>query len=555
MSDNPFGKPPPAGPVDANPFGRLLKGTAARGAPGGASEDAGSTAGALWDGLLHGLGNVVHGAARIGARMLPEGEGGASPQSIEAVDRGALDRQKSFEQQPGVRAHPTATAIGEVGGEMAATAPLGVGRGAASLWERLLQGATTGGASGAVGAAANAPAGKDFAPAVARGAAAGAAIGGGFGAAGSAARPSSMVAPRVPAAAMVNAPETRSWREAARMLTSQDVRLSPGQARNVGYKERSLQEWPILRNLVKGAVGRSVDDFNRAVVSQALSPIGAIVPRSVKAGHDLMDFGTAQLNQAYDRVLPNLSLNQQGVAHWFQTDPELQKLVGEMASDDVKRLTSIVQNRVLDRFAKGNGVIDGNVFKEMERDLSGRASTFRGGNSDELGRAISYVVSGLRDELATQNPRFAPDLQKINHAFSMWARVRAAAGRDADGRARFSPRDLLQTIKGEDASAGGNSFARGREPMQAFAEAGNEIIDPSLTSRVPETSKSAARYVGDVVGGAVGATPYAAAIGAQAVPGLGLGIAGLGPGAGFEAGKRSQRRPTPPAGSYYANPQ
>jgi len=341
---------------------------------------------------------------------------------------------------------------------------------------------------------------------------------------------------------MVRAPEAKTWRDAARMLVSQDVRLSPLQARGMGEKERSLREWPILGNLVRGATGRSVDDFDRAVVSQALSPIGTIVPRTMRAGHDLMDFGKSQLDKAYDRVLPNLTLNHQGVARWFQTDPELKKIVSEMATDDARQLTSIVQNRVLDPLAKGNGVIDGAAFKRMEEDLSGRAESFRGGNSNQIGHALNHILGGLRDELATQNPRFAPELGKINQAFSMWSRIRGASIRSATSNGRFNPRDLLQTLKAEDPSSGGNSFSRGRQPMQAFAEAGNEIIDPSLTSRVPETSKSAVRMLGDVTAGAVGAIPYAAARGIQAVPGLGptlsRGVTAAGPGASAEVGRR-----------------
>lgn len=320
-----------------------------------AGEDT-STASALWSGLLHGLGNVGYGAARLGARMGgPPGAEGAQPGLAETVDRAALQRQQAFEQTPGVRQHPTATAIGEVGGEMAAMAPLGVTRGAAPLWERLLQGGVSGAGTGAIGAAAGAPAGKEFGPTVARGAALGGAVGAGVGGVGELVRPSTVAAPRVAPSAMVRAPEAKTWRDAARMLTSQDVRLSPAQARGAGYKERSLQEWPILRNLVRGAVGRSVDDFDRAVASQALSPLGTVVPRSVAAGHDLMEFGTKQFNQAYGQVLPHVSLSQPGVARWLQTDPELQKMVTEMASDDANRLTTILKNRLLEPLAKQGG--------------------------------------------------------------------------------------------------------------------------------------------------------------------------------------------------------
>lgn len=554
--------------AEANPFDRFDK-------PGGnpfdrftppppsAAEGQTPTSQALWEGLLHGVGNIGMGAARLfseGAERIgvaPEGAGSLMGQA-------AAQREQQFLRQPTTRQHPTATAIGEAGGEMGASIPLsagklgvkaleatGLGKALAEAWGGILSGGLSGAAGGAVGAAANAPSGKGFAPAVGQGAAIGAGLGAGSAAVGAGLKPSVMDAPKVPSAALVKAPEARTWRDAARMLTSGGVGLTPLQSRGTGYKERSLQEWPILRGLVRGQVGRSVDDFDRAVVSQALSPIGAAVPRSVKAGHDLIDFGRRQVGQAYDRVLPNLSLTQGGVMQRLQNDPELTKMVSEMAPDDVRRLVQIVQNRVMGRW-QGAPQIDGATFKEMERDLAHRAKTLTGGSSDEVGRAINHILGGIRDELEAQNPQFAPELQKINQAFSMWARVEAAADRDATAKGRFDPNDLLHVLKGEDASARGNSFARGREPMQAFAEAGSEVIQPSIGER-QRTPQTFWGTVGNITGGAVGAPLYGAASVAQRVPGVRQAGEIVAPGAGAAGASYNERRKRGPQGGRIVN--
>ena len=547
---------------EANPFDRFDK-------PGGnpfdrftppppIAEQPGSIWQALLGGALHGAGNIGMGVARLfsegaeKAGIAPSGAG-------DLVGQAAQQREQQFVRQPTVGAHPTATAIGEAAGEMGASLPIsagrlgtkaleatGLGKAIAEAWGGILSGSLSGAAGGAVGAAARAPTGKGFAPAVAQGAGIGAGLGAGTAAAGAGLKPSAMDAPKVPAAAMVNAPEARTWRDAARTLTSADVRLTPLQSRGASYKERSLQEWPILRSLVRGQVGRSVDDFDRAVVSQALSPIGSAVPRSIRAGHDLVDFGRRQVIQAYDQVLPNLSLTQGGVMQRLQNDPELTKMVSEMAPDDVRRLVQIVQNRVMGRW-QGAPQIDGATFKEMERDLAHRAKTLTGGSSDEVGRAINHILGGIRDELETQNPQFAPELQKINQAFSMWARVEAAADRDATARGRFSPDDLLHILKSEDASARGNSFARGREPMQAFAEAGNEVIQPSLGQR-QRTPQTFWGTVGNVTGGVVGAPLYGAASLAQRVPGVRQAGEAAAPGVGAVGAAYNEKRRGPLGG-------
>jgi hypothetical protein len=487
-----------------------------------------STIDALWEGLKHGAGNIGMGAARLGAHLMLPSEG--SPLSTESIDRAGVERQQAFEKSPAVRQHPYASRGGEIVGEIGTTLPLAAVRsakpGIAALWD-MLTGATAGG----VGAASSAPP-EEFGKDVSIGALTGGTISAGMGAGGRRLRGAALGAPPSPMA-----PTPQTWTEAARMLNQGGVRLSPGQAMNMSERERSLQTWPILRGFVRGAVGRSLDDFDRATVAQALEPIGAIVPRSVKAGHDLTEFATKQLSAAYDNVLPHVSLARQPAIGALQADPELAKLVSEMAPDDVQRFLTILQSRFLSKFDQ-TGTMKGDVFKKAESDLSRRADTLSGGQSNEIGLALKHALGTIRDELATQNPRYGPELQKINQAYSMFARVRTASVRDVDAKGKFTPHDLLQALKSEDPSAGNSTFSRGRAPMQAFAEAGNEVIGPALTNRMLEPTHSAARFVGDIIGGAAMTPAYLAARGVQAgAPGVGRGLQALGPGASFETGR------------------
>ncbi len=300
-------------------------------------------------------------------------------------------------------------------------------------------------------------------------------------------------------------------------------------------RERSLQTWPILQGLVRGSVGRSVDDFNRATVQQSLEGIGGIVPRSIKAGHPLMEFATKRFNEAYEPLLPHISLNREGVARVVQENPEVTMMMSEMAEDDARRLSNIIQNRILGRFDE-NGMMTGKVFKEVEGDIARRADSFAGGKDDELARALRRTLGTLRDEVTAQNPRYGAELQKINRAFSLFAEARAAAVRDPESKGVFTPRALLQTLKGS--STSDSRLAQGLEPLQAFAEAGSEVIQPSVLNRAIEPTRSMARGVGDAIGGAIGAPLYLGAQGAQAVPGLGVGTRALAPAAGVEAGRR-----------------
>jgi hypothetical protein len=150
---------------------------------------------------------------------------------------------------------------------------------------------------------------------------------------------------------------------------------------------------------------------------------------------------------------------------------------------------------------------------------------------------VSGTLSTLRDEVANQNPQFGPELQKINRAFSLFAEARAAAARDADAGGKFSPHDLLQTIKHGSTES---QFAQGLAPLQAFAEAGNEIIGPSLVNRRLEPRKPASMMV-DIIEGAAATPLYLGAQGAQNIPGLGRGVGVLTPGVSSEVGRRQTR--------------
>jgi hypothetical protein len=141
---------------------------------GGDQADAGgSMLGAMWKGFLHGAGDVPYGVAQMAqhaAAPLKQpiqravnalGMGGG-PQGQQPPDMDQLVKQREqvYGQSPAVRAHPIASGVGRLGGEMAATAPLAlVPGGTATLPGRLGMGAAT----GAFAAAAQPVAGGNFA--------------------------------------------------------------------------------------------------------------------------------------------------------------------------------------------------------------------------------------------------------------------------------------------------------------------------------------------------------------------------------------------------------
>ncbi len=473
----------------------------------------------LLSGAKQGAGDVVAGGRQLASRI--PGVSSLTGETPQMADRAVQERERSymgpFAPGPGqplspARSNPTAAGAGRFAGGAAATAPAALISGGASVPAMMARGAL----SGAAGALPQPVLQPDYwkgkAMQLAPAAAAGAALGGIGGA----------MAPAL-------SPEQK-------MLASRGQRFSPGMAQPGGEiqaAERSLQAFPFVRSLVQGVVGRRLEDFNRVVGRQVLEPIGGIVPNSIKGGHPLNRFVENQLDTAYERVKPQLSLTHQGAAEVMQNTPEVAQLVSELPEDLQRRYAQIIQNRVLGRFPKDGAPMDGETFKQVERLLGRRASSYIGTNDQELGEALYQTQKVLRDRLAVENPRVAPELQKINESWAMWVRMRDASNRRATGDGMFTPVDLLHIARKEGTPS---QFSKGDALLQVMGEAGERSIGGSL---VPRRPAEAIRW-GNLIHGAVMGAPWAGMNLSQKAPVVGQTARRLAPAVGAATARAMQ---------------
>lgn len=438
-------------------------------------------AASLFRGFLHGMGDMVTGGAQIGARMgevpavgsmgILEMPGGAA-----RVDAAAQQRARQYGQSPGVQAHPIASGIGRVGGNIAATAPLAALPGAAaSIPGRMGMGA----ASGALGAALAPVEGGDYWKEKGKQVLAGLGVGGALGGAGRA------IGPPLSAAA-------------------QDV----------------VSKFPYVAGIIRGTAMRTPDNFNRAVVNQALAPIGQQVPRNLKAGHGLIEFAYDKLQDAYNKVLPKTSM---------LADPDFEAKIGAlkqsanlMPPSQEKQFNSIVEAWV-DKPLK-DGALDGKQFNKTISQLGTKINAYIGstdGGQRELADHLNGVREEMLDALERQNPDVANELKNLRTSYAMYARVRAAANRRTDSEGIFTPADLAQSIHTGDKSAGKQQWATGGAMMQAMAEATKGPMS------APKINRVLTEILGSAIGGSLGFAaggPMGAATGTTA--GTIAGLAG-----------------------------
>lgn len=437
------------------------------------SRDKPTMFGSAAQGAGQAVGDVGYGLAQLGVHMAPPV--GGQPQAAQAMDRMVRQREAAYQASPAVRQHPIAAGVGRIGGDIATSAPMGLGplsraAGAgASIPARIGAGAV----AGAAGALPNPVASGDYW--------AGKRAQLGMGAAGGATMPAvgGALAPRL---------------------------MAP---QNIG------RAFPWVRNFLSGAEERTVDGFDRTVARQVLDPIAGTVPSKL-SGHELVRHTAETIDKAYDRVLPGINVNR---TSFMRDNPDLKQIVSELSDEDSRRYTKILENRVLSKFDDATGAMDGQTFKRVQSDLGNRASSFLGTNNDDLGRALFTTLRHLNQTAVIDSPAVAADLTKVNESFMLYARMRQAAG-GATSEGKFSPTDLLRAVRSQDPTSGREAFATGDAALQKYGEMGYaalgqrrppwELMD--LFTRHGALAAAARGTIPPTGRGMKAATPYAAPV-------------------------------------------
>lgn len=274
-----------------------------------------------------------------------------------------------------------------------------------------------------------------------------------------------------------------------RRLMENGVQLTLGQLepRFARRMEEAAKSVPILGSFIRSAEGRAVDSFNVATVNKALEPLGIRI--DAKDGRSAIQAGQDALNTAYRDVLGKVpSLHQD--ADFDNAITALKSTSKEWTPSVAERVNAVLDNRVYQRFGQLKAM-NGEMFKTVESELTNISSSAKASADAaerQFGHAIDDVRSAMRDALGRQYPMLADKLTDINHAFSRFADVERAASTSAVSGGRFTPGQLLQSIKRADKSPRDKQFAAGNRPLQdwgedAYSVIGNKLPDSGTTER------------------------------------------------------------------------
>lgn len=283
---------------------------------------------------------------------------------------------------------------------------------------------------------------------------------------------------------------------AVRRLKEAGVRLTPGMVR--GGKAMAREDKLVSRPVVGDAVvaGRQATQrtFNTAAVNEVLKPLGKKVPSAVRPGNDAVAYAKDEISRAYDTVIPNLSVRISGQQFAQNIMPAAQSL----GTAQRKRLQQIVSAQL------GNGQLQGQALKKAQGEIRRLAGTFRRSQSADdqlLGQALGAVDDELTSAMIAQNPRWAPELQKVNEAYRNYRIVADAASRADDGL--IGTGQLKQAARRGDFSKSKDATARGQGPMSQFVGDARQVIP----SRTPDSGTAGRMQAANLFAQIGGAAP------------------------------------------------
>jgi hypothetical protein len=299
----------------------------------------------------------------------------------------------------------------------------------------------------------------------------------------------------------------------ARELLSRGIPLTPGQAVGesgiVGRGLKRLEEGVadnvfIVGDAVRGALDRAQTGFNRAAVAEALQPIGVKIPKGLE-GRALIGFGQRALTANYNRTLGKMKVSNTSdlldeiITVTKASDPDIKEYVDNRAFKDII-------NKI-----NPEGELSGKSLKLAQSSLRRYITRLKRDGSEEAMRkadALEDLRNVLNVQIGRENPKLAPQLNRIDQAYGQFEIVRNAELRRKTVEG-FNPGDLLQAAAKGDATKRQSKFSAGEARMQRLAQSAQDVIG----GIVPDSGTSQRQVARQILSGG----------------GMGMGLQGLDP--------------------------
>jgi len=282
-----------------------------------------------------------------------------------------------------------------------------------------------------------------------------------------------------------------------RTLRDKGVRTTIGQSigpRAAAFEEK-LTPIPILGDLVKSGRDRALGDFNRAVIDDALAPLGKSLPENA-VGDKAMEFAQQAFNDAYADARAGMSLRPDIEMVTDLRKIESNVMNGGLDEESAKRLRKIYDAQIARRLKPGG--VSGDDYKKMSSGLGKLAATTRQSNP-ELSSAIRDMQSAIDNAARRSSPAEAvAKLDATDEGYSLFIRAEQAAAMRGGDTSTFTPMQYDRAVQKGDGSVRSKAYLRGEAKGQEMAEAGKSV----LRDTVPDSGSIGRGLAGGAVLGA-----------------------------------------------------
>jgi hypothetical protein len=406
------------------------------------------------------------------------------------------------EVAPYSAAHPFATGAGQVVGNVAATAPLGLlapGAAAATLAGRIGIGAGIGATSNLLTPVENdSTTNPDFARQKTVQGLTGAAFGG-------------VANPLLHALGGAISPTIGA---AQQKLLDAGVPLTPGQIKGGNWSkvEDMATSLPGVGSVIRNSQQRALQGYNAATYDKVLEPLGvkfADVANGAGAGSEGVAAVKKTISDTYNNTLSKMT---------FQPDSEFQQGLQKLASmaqslpeTEQKQFLDTIQRQVAGKINPDTMSMDGKTLKEVQGELGRIAKNWSGDPSTDkrnLGAAVGEIKGLIEQSLGRNNaPELVDSLQNANAAHANYVRLRGAAGSTGamNNDGVFTAAQLQSAVRSGDKSVGKGATATGNALMQDWSGAGQKV----LGNKYPDSGTAGRSMLGYLLGGGAFAAPGA----------------------------------------------
>jgi hypothetical protein len=260
------------------------------------------------------------------------------------------------------------------------------------------------------------------------------------------------------------------------LLKSEGVTPTIGQA--LGGRWNALEEkamsLPIAGDMIAGARGRALEQFNNAAINRASGKVGVNVEGTGQGA--VREAGDA-ISKTYDdaiNMVKAVRFDQQFGQDLTQLKGMAQSLTPPMRAKFNAKLDQVVAGRM-----SGTGSMLGETYKKVDSEIGGLAAKYGKSSvasEQELGDAFAQLQSLLKQQAMRSNPQAAELFKKADAGWANLVRVEGAAGAGKNAEGVFTPAQLNAAIRGADGSVRHRAVGRGTALMQDLGNAGQQVI-------------------------------------------------------------------------------